>query len=88
MATEREDFMLTTYDNPYNPFDDFVRWLKEDLRLRHDCCGYLARESVTVDVADEAANETAIVEAANRIVSREPAIYKIVHQKDFVTNQK
>ena len=80
------DFMLTTYDNPFNPFDDFVRWMKEDLRLRHDCCGYLAREAMTSDVAEEEANDSAVIEAAERIVSREPTIYRIVYQKDFNQN--
>lgn len=82
-----KDFMLSTYDNPFNPFDDFVRWMKEDLRLRHDCCGYLAREAMTSDVADEEANDSAIVDAAKRIVLREPTIYRIVYQEDFVQKE-
>ena len=82
-----KDFMLSTYDNPFNPFDDFVRWMKEDLRLRHDCCGYLAREAMTSDVADEEANDSAIIDAAKRIVSREPTIYRIVYQEDFVQKE-
>lgn len=36
VVNEEKDSFLTTYDNPFNPFTDFVRWLKEDLILGHD----------------------------------------------------
>jgi len=40
--------MLTTVDNPYNPFTNFDSWYSEDQILaiqqnRATCCGYLAR---------------------------------------------
>lgn len=78
-----KDSMLTTFDNPFNPFDDFSRWWKEDLLLRHDCCGVLAREANTNDIASDEVNDKAIIEAMNRIVEREPLIYKIVVRSDF-----
>lgn len=81
-----EDSMLTTFDNPFNPFSDFVRWWKEDLLLQHDCCGTLAREANTNDVASDEVNDKAIVEAMKRIVEREPMIYKIVVPSDFVAS--
>lgn len=78
-----EDYMLTTYDNKFNPFDDFVRWWKEDLRLGHNCCGLLAREAQTSDVASDEVNEREIDRAMNEIVSLFPMIYKKVSKKDF-----
>lgn len=80
---EEKDSMLTTFDNPFNPFNDFVRWWKEDLLLGHDCCGTLARESNVSDVASDDVNDKEIVEAMNRIVKRDPMIYKIVFKSDF-----
>lgn len=73
-----KDSMLTTYDNPFNPFTDFDRWFKEDLLLGHDCCGYLARESNTNDVVSDSVNDEYVIDAMNRIVLREPMIYRIV----------
>ena len=42
MATECK---LTTFDNPYNPFDvdQFNLWLMFDIEKGYDCCGRLAR---------------------------------------------
>lgn len=80
---EEKDSMLTTFDNPFNPFNDFVRWWKEDLLLGHDCCGTLARESNVSDVASDDVNDKEIVEAMNRIVKIDPMIYKIVFKSDF-----
>ncbi len=78
-----KDAMLTTFDNPFNPFSDFVRWWKEDLLLGHDCCGLLARESNVSDVSSDEVNDKTIIEAMERIVKKEPMIYKIVYQADF-----
>lgn len=78
-----KDSMLTTFDNPFNPFTEFDRWLKEDLLLGHNCCGLLANESNVSDVASDEINDKAIISAMERIVKREPMIYKIVYQSDF-----
>lgn len=80
---KEKDSMLTTFDNPFNPFTDFSRWWKEDLLLGHDCCGILARESNVSDVSSDEVNDKAVVEAMKRIVEREPMIYKIVYQSDY-----
>lgn len=75
--------MLTTFDNPFNPFTEFDRWWKEDLLLGHNCCGLLANESNVSDVSSDEVNDKAIIEAMERIVKREPMVYKIVYQSDF-----
>ena len=78
-----KDSMLTTFDNPFNPFTEFDRWWKEDLLLGHNCCGLLANESNVSDIASDEVNDKAIIEAIERIVKREPMICKIVYQSDF-----
>ena len=80
---DENDFMLTTYDNPYNPFDDFERWWKEDLLLGHDCCGLLARTANTSEVFSDTLNDEFVQEAMDYIISNEPMIYKKVLPSDY-----
>lgn len=35
--------MLTTTDNEFDPYDDFMKWYFEDIRLNHKCCETLDR---------------------------------------------
>lgn len=35
--------MLTTFDNPYNPFDDFSSWFMFDIEKGYNTCSYLGR---------------------------------------------
>ena len=83
MIKEENDYMLSTYDNPINPFDNFVGWWKQDLLLGHDCCGTLAREAATSEVFSDEVNERFIDEAADRIIAREPLMYRKVFRSTF-----
>lgn len=77
------DPMLTTYDNPLNPFDNFVGWWKQDMLLGHDTCGLLARYADTNDVASDEVNAQIQTEAMEEIVRRYPRIFLMVEKKDY-----
>lgn len=78
-----EDVMLTTYDNSYNPFTDFNRWYKEDIRLGHDTCGVLAREADVSPVFSDTLNDRETRRAMDWIVGNYPMIWKIVKPSDY-----
>ena len=44
-----KDCMLTTFENPYNPFDDFTLWLMYDKEQGYDTCERLARIAKLTD---------------------------------------
>ena len=61
--------MLTTFDNPYDPFDDFVSWWMFDIEHGYNTCGKLARiarwsEDFSI-AEDKAETERAIDEIVN-----------------------
>ena len=37
------EVMLTTFDNPFDPFDDFVKWFMFDIDKGYYTCSRLAR---------------------------------------------
>ena len=42
-ALETADFLLTTNDNPFSPYNDWDKWIEWDLSHGYDCCGKVAR---------------------------------------------
>lgn len=62
--TSLNDCMLSTIDNPYNPYTNFDEWYRYDMDMGYDSCGRLARIACfSDDMSDEevdAENERAI----------------------------
>lgn len=79
----KEDFMLTTFDNRFNPFTEFEAWFKEDHRLGHNCCELLAIVSSVSSVSSDEIQEADTISAINDIVNRDPTIYRKVKKTDF-----
>lgn len=79
----KEDFMLTTFDNRFNPFTEFDAWFKEDHRLGHNCCELLAFVSAVSDISSEELREANTISAINEIVARDPTVYRKVKKTDF-----
>lgn len=60
--------MLSTIDNPFNPFDDFDQWYNFDVLHGYNCCRYLAKVSFTSDELPESLNQLEIERAIDEIV--------------------
>lgn len=60
--------MLSTSDNPYNPFKDFDSWLMFDMEKGYNSCGYLARIARTSDQFSEEENNLEIERAIDEII--------------------
>ena len=49
--------MLTTFDNPFDPFEQFDDWFRFDVEKGYYSCSYLARIAQTSDeLSDEETN--------------------------------
>lgn len=63
------EFMLTTLDNPFNPFTDYDSWYNYDTSKGYNTCAYLARITKSSDELSEVDEELAIQQAMDEIVS-------------------
>lgn len=76
------EVMLTTFDNPHDPFDDFTSWWMFDTEMGYNTCGLLARiarysEEFSVKEEDEDRKR-----AIDQIVDNDDLnIYKKVFRK-------
>lgn len=81
--------MLTTADNPYNPFTQFDEWLAFDEGAGYFTLPYLARIAYTSpDLSDEQ-NSEAIEEAINEILDFNlTGVYQKVTKENFVDTKE
>ena len=63
--------MLTTKDNPYDPFDDFDNWFMYDIEKGYNTCGLLARIVRQSDSLSVEENEFESVKAMDWIIQHD-----------------
>ena len=61
--------MLTTTDNPFDPFDQFDKWRAYDESKGYHTCAFLARLARTSDELSEQDESLSIEQAIDEIVS-------------------
>lgn len=74
---------LTTFDNPFDPFDDFTQWLLFDNEKGYNTCGYLSRLLANLpDDLSEVEEEQEKEKAIDTIIANDFLnIYKKVERK-------
>ena len=63
--------MLTTIDNPFNPFDDFTSWFMYDVEKGYNSCSYVARIAKTSEQFTEKENNEEIERAIDEIIEHD-----------------
>lgn len=63
--------MLTTIDNPYNPFENFKAWFLFDVQKGYNSCSYLARIARISDEMTELENDEEIERAIDEIIEHD-----------------
>ena len=75
--TTEHSCMLTTFDNPYDPFEDFALWFKYDTENGYNSCSRLARVTKTSDDYSQKEYFEEIERAIDEIIFYDPLnIYK------------
>lgn len=78
--------MLSTIDNPFNPFTDFVSWFMFDIEKGYNCCSYLARIVNLSDDMSQQEEDEEIERAIDEIIELNPVpIYIKVFRNTEVT---
>jgi hypothetical protein len=75
--------MLTTEDNPFDPFDQFEEWFQFDIARGYNTCAYIARVAVTSSDISLPDQHVAIEAAIDEILDYNlPGNYLKVFRKD------
>lgn len=67
-----EDSMLTTQDNPYNPFTDYDNWWRFDFDKGYKTPELLARVAATSEELSEADYDLSVEQAIQDILDFDP----------------
>ena len=60
--------MLTTIDNPFNPFNQFASWFEYDSSMGYNSCGRLMRIAQVSDDMSDTEENAEIERAINEII--------------------
>lgn len=77
--------MLTTFDNPFNPFTHFDQWFLFDTEKGYNTCDYLGRIAKTSDEFTDEEYETAIEEAMDEIIKFD---FRNIYKKIYKDKEK
>lgn len=67
------EYMLTTVDNPFDPFTEWREWLSWDTNAGYCTPSLLARLVITSDELSEADQHDALQDAIDRIIELNPS---------------
>lgn len=65
---EESECMLTTFDNPFDPFEQFTSWFLFDVEKGYNTCSYLGRIAKISDSMTEKEVNEEIERAIDKII--------------------
>lgn len=88
MAKKIKTYYLSTYDNPYDPAEQFDEWYNFDKRHHYNCCEILADLAYTSDQLTAEENEDEKRRAILGLISADPFnIYCMITKEEDEANR-
>lgn len=82
------EYMLTTVDNPYDPFTEWNEWLAWDTLHRHNTLGLLARVTVGSDALSDADQLIAVQQGIDEVCRENVSgIHRKVSRTDSTSDE-
>lgn len=86
-TTTDDQVMLTTLDNPYNPFTQYDEWFALDETRGYHTPGLLARYTITSDDLSDLDQEQAVKQGILDVIQLNPyGMYRMVTPADYSEN--
>ena len=82
-----KECMLTTIDNPFDPFEQFTSWLMFDIEKGYNSCSYLARIVNLSDDMTQKEMDEEIDRAIDEIIALNPLGIYIKATRQTETDQ-
>ena len=82
-----KECMLTTIDNPFDPFEQFTSWLMFDVEKGYNSCSYLARIVNLSDDMTQKEMDDEIDRAIDEIITLNPLGIYIKATRQTETDQ-
>lgn len=74
---------ITTFDNPYDPFEDFVSWFMFDIEKGYYTSSKIARLTKLTDEMTEKEENEEVERAIDELISVDPLdVYKKIVRED------
>ena len=82
LESRNYEVCITTFDNPYDPFDQFEEWFMFDIEKGYNTCGHLARLTHVTDDMSQREESDEIERAIDRMIELDfMNIYKKITRK-------
>lgn len=78
--SKKDDYLLTTVDNKFDPFTQYNDWFSEDHRLGYDTPAVMARLGAFSNDMPEDEYNLEYEDVSNRMLALFPSLYKKVYR--------
>lgn len=82
MIVDKEELIVTTHDNPFDPYEEYEDWERYDQTKGYNTMQYVARLAMLNNptVLPTHLKEADFEKAMKELVESQPLVYKLIHK--------